>query len=68
MLVLGRKQNESVVIEGRIKVTVLGIKSGRIRLGIEAPQDVRVRRSELLESERSSVVVDACVRSKSRIH
>jgi carbon storage regulator len=59
MLVLGRKQNESVVIEGRIKVTVLGIKSGRIRLGIEAPQDVHVRRSELLESERNSVVVDA---------
>lgn len=50
MLVLSRKENECIVIDGRIKVTVVDIQGGRIRLGIEAPQDVLIRRSELPES------------------
>jgi carbon storage regulator len=50
MLVLSRKETESIVIDGRIRVTVGEIKGGKIRLGIEAPQDVPIRRSELLES------------------
>jgi carbon storage regulator len=47
MLVLSRHENEAVVIGGRIKVTIVEIRGHQIRLGIEAPKDVSVRREEL---------------------
>ncbi len=47
MLVLGRKQDESIIIDGRITVKVLQVKGNRLRLGIEAPKDVQIRRAEL---------------------
>ena len=47
MLVLSRHENEAIVIGGRIKVTVVEIRGHQIRLGIEAPKDVSVRRDEL---------------------
>ena len=47
MLVLTRKPDESIVIDGGIKITVMEIRGNRFRLGIEAPKDVAVRRSEL---------------------
>src|SRR5687768_11044030 len=46
MLVLGRKRNERVLINGDIEVTVLRIDSNRVTLGISAPRDVTIRRSE----------------------
>ena len=64
MLVLSRKENESIVIDGRIKVTVVEIKGGRIRLGIEAPQDVPVLRAELANAAAKSVVIGPFVMSK----
>jgi len=51
MLVLTRKPNESIVIDGNIIVTVLEVRGDKIRLGIEAPRDVRVMRSELVPLE-----------------
>lgn len=47
MLVLTRKQNEKIQIGDNIYLTVLRIKGNTVRLGIEAPQDVRVIRAEL---------------------
>ena len=47
MLVLTRKQNESIVIDGRITVTLVRAKGNSVRLGIVAPADVRIRRGEL---------------------
>ena len=47
MLVLGRKQDESIIIDGRITVKVLQVKGNRLRLGIEAPEDVPIRRAEI---------------------
>ena len=55
MLVLSRKNDEAVVIGGSvgfermIKVTVLGIKNGNVRLGFEADADVPVHRLEVWE-------------------
>ena len=40
MLVLSRHENEAIVIDGRIRVTVVEIRGNQIRLGIEAPKDV----------------------------
>lgn len=47
-LVLSRKLHESIVIDGDIKVTVVEIDRGKIRLAIDAPKDVPIYRSELL--------------------
>jgi carbon storage regulator len=51
MLVLSRKQGEAIVVGMAIRVTVLEMRGGRVRLGIEAPAHVSVRRYELEISE-----------------
>jgi carbon storage regulator len=49
MLVLTRRLNESIVIDGEIVVTVLEVgHHGQVRLGIEAPRRHRIYRQELL--------------------
>ena len=47
MLVLCRKQNEAIVIDGDIRITVVGIRGNQARLGIEASDAVRIYREEL---------------------
>jgi carbon storage regulator CsrA len=47
MLVLTRKQTEQLLIGHDITVTVLSVQGNRVRIGIEAPGDVRVLRGEL---------------------
>lgn len=47
MLVLSRKKNESIVIDGNIVVTIVEIRGDKVRLGIEAPKEVPVHRSEV---------------------
>lgn len=49
MLILCRKINESVVIDGSITVKVLRIDGDQVRLGIQAPSDVPVHRHEIYE-------------------
>jgi carbon storage regulator len=47
MLVLTRRAKESIRIAGRIRVTLLGIKRGQARVGIEAPDNIAVDREEI---------------------
>jgi len=49
MLVLSRKLGEKVVIGDNITLTVVEIDGNRVRLGLEAPDQVRILRSELCE-------------------
>ncbi|MBR0225620.1 MAG: carbon storage regulator CsrA [Thermoguttaceae bacterium] len=60
MLVLSRKKNESVFVNGNIRVVIVDVRGDKVQLGIEAPNDVTVYRSEVLEkiqqSEKSSDV------------
>ncbi len=60
MLILSRRQNETIVIDGKIEIEVLKIKGNTIRLGIKAPRSVRVLRGELVAFE-SDVKVDGLV-------
>ena len=48
MLVLNRRRGESLVIDGCIHVTVVAVRGAKVRLGIVAPREVTVRRSEVL--------------------
>ncbi|MCY2947247.1 MAG: carbon storage regulator CsrA [Planctomycetota bacterium] len=50
MLVLSRKKDETIVINGSIKVTIVEIRGDKVRLGIEAPRDVVVHREEVLNA------------------
>jgi carbon storage regulator CsrA len=47
MLVIARSAGQSVVLDERITVTVLASRAGLVRLGIEAPEGLGVRRGEL---------------------
>ena len=49
MLILTRKVNETLMVGDDVSVTVLGIKGGQIRIGINAPRDVAVHRQEVYE-------------------
>jgi carbon storage regulator len=47
MLVLTRKSNQSIMIGDEVKVTVLSVIGEKVRIGIEAPTDVPVFRTEI---------------------
>ena len=49
MLILTRRVGETVVIGDEVQVTVLGVKGNQVRLGVTAPRDVSVHRSEIYE-------------------
>jgi carbon storage regulator len=49
MLILSRKTNESIVIDGRITVKIVRIEGDVVKLGVEAPADVPVHRQEVYE-------------------
>lgn len=50
MLVITRKQEQSIVIGGEVEVIVLGISKDGVRLGIKAPRSVQVHRREVFEA------------------
>ena len=54
MLILSRKLNESIIIDGRIEVKVMRIDGDVIKLGIAAPANVPVHRQEVYEEIRKS--------------
>lgn len=47
MLILNRKSGESLIINDKIKIMVLSAKKNQIRIGIEAPKEIKIHRDEL---------------------
>jgi carbon storage regulator len=60
MLVLSRKTGESFSIGDTIKIKIVEIKGGQVRLGIEAPAEFRILREEILMkvSEENRMAAD----------
>jgi len=54
MLILSRKLGESIVIDGRIHVTVMRVEGDVVKLGIAAPSEVPVHRKEVYEEIQRS--------------
>jgi len=52
MLLLIRRPDESIIIDGNIKIKILGVRGDQVRLGFEAPDDVTIVREELLKINR----------------
>jgi len=56
MLVLSRRKDESVVIGDQVRVTVVEIRGNRVRLAIDAPPEVKVLRTELVDAAAERIV------------
>ena len=50
MLVLNRREQEVIVIGDSIRITVVGIRCDKVRIGIDAPKDMPVHRLEVWEA------------------
>ncbi|SDZ75819.1 carbon storage regulator, CsrA [Desulfuromusa kysingii] len=49
MLVLTRKAGEGIIIGDDIKITVVELKGGGVRIGIDAPREMKVHRQEVFD-------------------
>jgi carbon storage regulator len=58
VLVLSRKQNQSLVIGDNIVITILSIDRDQIRLGIEAPRDISIMRQELYTAVKEQEFIE----------
>ena len=59
MLVLSRKQNERIRVGDSVVVTIVRVSGDKVRIGIEAPANVRVLRDELDADTIGTVTLDA---------
>jgi len=48
MLVITRRAGESILLGDEIRIVILGVESDRIKIGIEAPQSMKILRAELM--------------------
>ncbi len=58
MLVLSRKRDESIVINGNIKVTIVDLRGDKVRLGITADSSIPIYREEIYELLKSELTPD----------
>ena len=59
MLLLKRIIGETIIIDGGIKITVMDIQNGQVRLGIDAPEEVKVYREEIVKRMQAEADSDA---------
>ena len=59
MLILTRRMGETLMIGDDIEVTIMGVKSGQVRIGITAPKDIEVDRAEIRERKNQSREIKA---------
>lgn len=58
MLVLQRKRDEQIVIGGCVKLTVVEVRGGSVRIGIDAPRELRVDRKEVADAIAAELPAD----------
>lgn len=71
MLVLSRKKNESIVIDDHVVITIVEIRGDKVRLGIQAPKEVPIHRSEVhaaIRSEQAAAGDSASAPAESPAH
>jgi len=56
MLVLSRKRDERIVIADNIIITVVEVRGDKVRLGIEAPENIPVHREEVMKKIKEKAI------------
>ena len=56
MLVISRRTNESIIIDNEIEITVIEASKDKIKIGINAPKSVTIKRKEVLATEQSNLL------------
>lgn len=56
MLVLTRKHNETLSIGNDIVITIVRVQGDSVRIGIQAPKDIRIMRSELIGTPQEATI------------
>jgi len=56
MLILTRKLDETLVIRNNVKVKVLDVSGNQVKIGIDAPREIRILRDELLENDSKTKI------------
>lgn len=54
MLILGRREGDSIIIDGDIRIVVVACERGNVRIGIEAPSSVKILRGEIAEQVKNA--------------
>ncbi len=54
MLVVTRKQDEGLIISDDIEITVLEVTKDKVKIGISAPKEVKIIRSELKDARQTN--------------
>jgi len=68
MLILSRKLDESIIINGEIELKIISIDDGRVRIGVMAPQKYEVHRKEVYEKiQEENRTAAASVKDVSRV-
>ncbi|NIZ19756.1 carbon storage regulator CsrA [Entomospira culicis] len=50
MLILSRRKDEKIIIDGRIEITIVEVKGDQVKLGIVAPEEVKIYRHEVFQA------------------
>ena len=53
MLILGRREGDSIIIDGGIRIVVVSCDRGGVRIGIDAPSTVKILRGEIADQVRT---------------
>ena len=61
MLVITRKPSESFDIGDNIRVNILDVNGDKVKIGIDAPKDVKIFRSEVYETIRSNILATTAI-------
>jgi carbon storage regulator len=59
MLILSRMAGETIIIGNDIRIQILSNKNGQVRIGIDAPRSISVKREEIINKEKSEKLDDS---------
>ena len=59
MLILSRMAGETIIIGNDIRIQILSNKNGQVRIGIDAPRNISVKREEIINKVKSEILDDS---------
>jgi carbon storage regulator len=64
MLVLSRRKSEEIMIGDGISIMVVEIRGDKVRIGVNAPRDIKVHRKEIWLKSKGEVVNEQCINAE----